>query len=134
VDGILPGTVDDLRATRSKTHQGLQEVFEQWQREKKSFKEKFAAEKAAYGHGLVQMYVEDCLKRGQMAVMMMRGQIPPLNDILPSRTENLVKNLEFMFQQEVGKDLGNAKLVEFSSQAQSTKSHSISSPLLCMRR
>jgi hypothetical protein len=113
VDGILPGTVDDLRATRSKTHQGLQEVFEQWQREKKSFKEVFAAEKAAYSHSLIQMYVEDCRKREQMALMMMRGQMPPLDDILPSRTENLVKNLEFMFQQEVGKELGNGKLVEF---------------------
>src|SRR6266576_2165974 len=113
VDGILPGTVDDLRATRSKTHQGLQEVFEQWQRERKSFKEVFAAEKASYGRSLVQMYIEDCRKREQMAVMMMRGQMPPLDDVLPSRTENLVKNLEFMFQQEVGKEVGNAKLAEF---------------------
>lgn len=73
----------------------------------------FAVEKAAYGRSLVQMYVEDCRKRGQMAVMMMCGQMPSLDDILPSRTENLVKNLEFMFQQEVGKELGSAKLVEF---------------------
>jgi len=113
VDGVLPGTVDDLRTTRSRTHQGLQEVFEQWQIEKKSFKEVFAAEKAAYGQGLVQMYAQDCRKRAQMAVMMMRGQMPSLDDVLPSRTENLVKNLEFMFQQEVGVEVGNAKLAEF---------------------
>jgi len=45
--------------------------------------------------------------------MMMRGQMPSLNDVLPSRTENLVKNLEFMFQQEAGNEMGNAKLAEF---------------------
>jgi hypothetical protein len=113
VDGVLPGTVDELRTTRSKTHQGLQEVFEQWQREKKPFKEVFAAEKVAYGRGLVQMYAEDCRKRERMAVMMMRGQMPTLEDVLPSRTENLVTNLQFIFELEVGKEQGRAKLVEF---------------------
>jgi hypothetical protein len=78
VDGVLPGTVEELRTRRSKTHQGLQEVFELWQSEKKSFKEVFVAEKVAYGEFLVQMYAEDLRKRAQMAVMMMRGQMPPL--------------------------------------------------------
>lgn len=113
VDGILPGTVDELRTTRSKTHIGLQEVFELWQREKKSFKEVFAVEKAAYGQTLAQMYAADCRKRVQMAVMMMRGQMPPLDDVLPSRTENLVASLQFIFQRALGKEQGNAKLVEF---------------------
>jgi len=113
VDGVLPGTVDDLRTGRSKTRQGLQEVFEQWQKEKKSFKEVFAAEKAAYGQTVAQMYANDRQKRAQMAVMMMRGQMPQLNDLLPSRTENLVRNLQFIFEQEVGKEQGGAKLVEF---------------------
>lgn len=113
VDGILPGTVDELRTMRSKTHQGLQEVFEQWQREKKSFKEVFAAEKAAYGQNVVRMYLDDCRKRAQMAVMMMRGQMPALDDVLPSRTENLVRTLQFVFQQEIGEGQENAKLAEF---------------------
>lgn len=113
VDGILPGTVDELRTSRSKSHKGLQEVFEYWQREKKSFKEVFAAEKASYGQALVRMYADDLRKREQMAIMMMRGQMPPLNDVLPSRTENLVANLQFIFQQQVGKEQGDAKLVEF---------------------
>jgi hypothetical protein len=113
VDGVLPGTVDELRTARGKTHKGLQQVFEQWQREKKSFKEVFAAEKAAYGQTLAQMYADDCRKRAQMAVMMMRGQMPPLNDVLPSRTETLVRNLQFIFQEEVGREQGNAKLAEF---------------------
>ncbi len=112
-DVVLPGTVDELRTMRSTIHQGLQGIFEQWRREKKSFKEVFAAEKVAYGQTLVKMYADDCRKRAQMAVMMMRGQMPSLNDVLPSRTENLVKNLEFMFQQEAGNEMGNTKLAEF---------------------
>lgn len=113
VDGVLPGTVDELRTRRDKTHRGLQEVFEQWQRDKKSFKEVHATEKRAYGETIAQMYDNDCRKREQMAIMMMRGQMPPLNDVLPSRTETLVKSLQFIFQQEVGSELGNANLVEF---------------------
>lgn len=113
VDGVLPGTVDDLRTTRSMTHQALQELFEQWQREKKSFKEVFALEKAAYGPSLVQMYVRDCWKREQLALMIMRGQAPALEDVLPSRTENLLTSLQFMFQQEVGREMADEKLAEF---------------------
>jgi hypothetical protein len=39
--------------------------------------------------------------------------MPPLETVLPSRTENLVTNLQFMFQQEVGKEQGNAKVAQF---------------------
>jgi len=113
VDGILPGTVDELRTRRNKTHQGLQKVFEHWQREKKSFKEVFATEKAAYGQTLIQMYAKDCWKRAQMPSMMMRGQMPPLDAVLPSRAESLVMSLLFVFEQEVGKERKNAKLAEF---------------------
>jgi hypothetical protein len=113
VDGILPGTVDDLRTTRSETHKGLHEVFVHWQKEQKSFKEVFAAQKASYGQSLVRKYVDDRRKREQMAIMMMRGEMPPLNDVLPSRTETLVRNLQFIFQQEVGEERGDAKLAEF---------------------
>lgn len=113
VDGILPGTVDDLRTTRSETHKSLQEAFEHWQSEQKSFKEVFAAEKAAYGQALLRTYADDRRKREQMTIMMMRGQMPPLNDVLPSRTETLVTNLRFIARQEVGKEQGDAKLAEF---------------------
>jgi hypothetical protein len=113
VDGVLPGVVDELRTTRSKTHKSLQQIFERWQTEKKSFKEVFAAEKAAYGQSLARTYVDDCRKRDQMVVMMMRGQMPPLNDVLSSRAENLVRNLQFIFEQEVGREHGYAKLAEF---------------------
>lgn len=113
MDGILPGTIDELRTARSEIHKGLQQVFEHWQREKKSFKEVFAAEKASYGQTLLRMYADDCRKRQQMPFMMMRGQFPPLNDVLPSRTETFVSNLRFIFQQELGDQSGDAKLVEF---------------------
>lgn len=113
VDGVLPGTVNELRTRRGKIHQGLQEVFEQWQTERKSFKEVFAAERVAYGQNIVQMYAQDCRKRAQMAVMMMRGQMPSLDDVLQSSAENLVTTLQFVFQQAVGIEQGNAKLAEF---------------------
>lgn len=113
VEGVLPGTVDELRATRNNTHQALKELFEQWQREKRSFKEVFATEKAGYGQTVIQMYADDWRKRTQIVAMMMRGQMPPLNDVLASLVESLVSNLQFMFQQEVGKEQVIPKLAEF---------------------
>ncbi|HXM98654.1 MAG TPA: hypothetical protein VN982_09285 [Candidatus Dormibacteraeota bacterium] len=113
VDGVLPGTVDELRIRRGKTHRGLQELFEQWQREKKSFKEVFEAEKNAYGERLVQMYAENYRQRAQMAIRMMRGQMPSLEDVLPSRTENIVATLQFTFAVEAGNEQGNSKIGQF---------------------
>ena len=113
VDGLLPGMVDELRTSRGKTHTILQQVFGQWQREKKSFKEVFEAEKASYGENLVRVYTADCRKRAQMEGMMMCGQMPPLNDVLISQTEILVRNLQFIFQEEIGVEQGNARLAEF---------------------
>ena len=55
VDGVLDGFVDNLRTRRNKIHKGLQEVFKLWQREKKSFKEVFEAEKSAYTPSLVPL-------------------------------------------------------------------------------
>jgi hypothetical protein len=73
----------------------------------------YVAEKFAYSQALIQMYAGDCRKRAQMPVMMMRGQMPSLDDVLPSRAESLVMNLQFIFEQEGGKEHGNAKLTEF---------------------
>lgn len=113
VDGVLPGTVDELRTTRAKTYQGLRGVFAQWQREKKPFKEVFAVEKQAFVQETIRIYVEDCRKRAQMASEIMRGQRPSLEAFLPSRAENLVSNLQFIFDQAVGEEQGSAKLTEF---------------------
>jgi hypothetical protein len=48
-----------------------------------------------------------------MAAVMMRGQMPSLDEVLPSRTENLVANLQTIFQQEVGMERSTAMLGEF---------------------
>jgi hypothetical protein len=113
VDGVLPGLVDDLRSVRATTHEGLRQVFELWQREKKSFDEVFAIEKASYGQTIGQMYADDCRKRAEMPFRIMRGDWPSLNEVLPSRSENLVANVQLIFEREVGKAQGNAKLAEF---------------------
>jgi hypothetical protein len=113
VDGVLPGTVDGLREGRGKAHAALRAVFEEWRTEKKSFQEVFAVEKDSYGRILAQTFGEDQMKRAQMAAMMMRGQMPSIDDILPSRAENLVTSLQFLFRQEVGVGQGDAKLAEF---------------------
>jgi hypothetical protein len=111
-DGVLPGTVEDLRKIRRENHEGLRNVFQQWQREQKSFKEVFAEEKTGYRHTLLRMYADDFRKRQQMVVMLRRDQMPPLNDLLPSQTEAIMHSLQFLFQQEVGGE-ADVKLVEF---------------------
>ena len=113
VDGVLPGTVDELRAVRTKTHKALEEVFEQWRTEKKSFGEAFAVEKASYSQTLIQLHARECRKRAQMAVMIMRGQMPASDDALASRTENLISSLQILFRMAAGRDEGDAKLIEF---------------------
>ena len=113
VDAVLPGTVDQLRTARDRTHDALQDVFQGWQSEKKPFKEVLEVEKAAYAKTVIELYVKDCQKRAQMTVMIMRGHMPPLEDVLPSRTENLVANLRYLFQEKLGKAPGDARLAEF---------------------
>ncbi len=98
VDGVLPGTVGGLRTSRDEIHAGLQEVFAQWQRDKKLFREVFTAEKSAYRQSLINGYIGQCLKRAQMPAQMMRGQMPSLNEMLPSWEENQMMGLEHLFQ------------------------------------
>jgi hypothetical protein len=102
VDGLLPGQVDELRSVRGKTYEGIQEVFELWQKEKKPFKEVYEIEKTAYYEHLIKTYAEDCRKRSQMPLQIMRGQMPSLNDMLPSRAETQMMSLQSQFQQAVG--------------------------------
>ena len=115
VDGVLPGMVDDLRATRRGVHKSLAEVFADWQRDNNSFGEVFKAEKASYGQGLVRLYAEDCRKRAAMPFRIMRGDMPSLDEVMPSQAENIIMNLESIFRQEQQLDNAQAqsKLVEF---------------------
>lgn len=97
VDGILPGTLEKLREARSKSHAGLQKVFERWQKEKKSFAEVFAQERDAYVPLIVQQFVAD--QQTRMKVMM--GQAPMSVDaILPSTATHTVQMVQHIFEME----------------------------------
>ena len=98
VDGILPGTIDGLRTSRQISHEGLRGVFEQWQKEKKPFKEVFAEEKAAYRQVLISSYIRDYRRRAQMPAQIMRGQMPSIDEILPSMAETQMEGLQYQFR------------------------------------
>ena len=100
-DGVLPGTIQHLRTNRTVAHAGIQEVFTHYQKQRKTFKEFLEIEKASYTQGLIRGYLNDCKKRQQMAVQIMRGQFPSLDDALASPIENLMGNLENLFRVEV---------------------------------
>jgi hypothetical protein len=115
VDGVLPGMVEELRTMRSRGHQGLQKVFARWQQEKKSFKEVFENEKGAYAQNLIGLYRAECEKRAQAFALVMRGQMPSLNEVLYSQTSYMVLQLQQTFEQAVGKEKSMAALAEFLS-------------------
>jgi hypothetical protein len=100
VDGVLDGFVDDVRTTRNEIHKSLQEVFEIWQREKKSFKEVFEAEKGSYTRGLVEAYLAQQKKVNDA---LMRGEMPSLNDVLPSQQKLVLMQLQYTFDDAFGK-------------------------------
>jgi hypothetical protein len=102
VNGILPGTVEGLRETRNRTHAALQDVFAQWQEQKKSFKEVYAAEKVSHRQALISGYFRQLNKRAQMAAQIARGQMPildlkTLDEMLPSWEENQMFTLQHQF-------------------------------------
>jgi len=97
VNGVLPGTVQGLRESRNRTSTALLDVFVQWQRQKKTFKEVYAAEKVSHRQALINGYVKQAAKRAQMPMQMLRGQMPTLDEILPSWEENQMSSLEHQF-------------------------------------
>jgi hypothetical protein len=98
VDGLLPGTIHGLRMSRGKNHKELQEVFAQWQRDKKPFREVFAVEKTGYRQNLVSNYRKQYLKRAQMPAEIMQGRMPSLDEILPSMAETQMSGLQYLFR------------------------------------
>jgi hypothetical protein len=48
-----------------------------------------------------------------MLALAMRGQLPSLNDILPSPVSNMMTNLRYIFEQNVGKEQSAATMSEF---------------------
>jgi hypothetical protein len=118
VDGVLPGMIQNLRATRGMTHASIQEAFAYWQQQKgKTFKEFYEFEKASYTQGLIRGYIGDCKKRQRMAVQIARGEMPPLNDVLPSAIENQMLSLQYQFQAGVGEQWAAAMRNFFASGA-----------------
>ena len=113
VDGFMPGMVEDLRAMRSRTHEGLKEVFEMWQREKKSFKDVFEVEKTGYREQLIRSRAEDARRQAQMLVLIMRGTMPSLDDILPPRPATQLLSLKYAIEMQVGREKAPQKLEEF---------------------
>jgi hypothetical protein len=116
VDGVLPGLVEELRTARTSGHHGLQGVFANWQLGKKSFNEVFEAEKGAYCAGLVSIYKAECEARERRLrglTQLTNGEIPSLNDILPSRTSHMLLNLQAIFEHEVGRDKAPAVMALF---------------------
>ena len=102
VDGVLPGTVQGLRESRNRTHSALQDVFAQWQAQKKSFGEVYAAEKVAHREALVVGYFRQLNKRAHMAERIVRGQMPTfdletLNEMMPSWEEDQMFSLQQQF-------------------------------------
>jgi hypothetical protein len=98
VDGDLPGRAEERRRVRKDIHERLQKIFALWQRDKKSFREVFAAEKSAYRENLVASYVKQCLKRAQIPAQIMHGQMPSLEEMLPSMAETQMGSLQNLFQ------------------------------------
>ena len=113
VDGVMPGMVEDLRETRGRTHDGLKEVFEMWQREKKPFKEAFATEKAGYRESILRGRIEESNKQQRIVLQILRGHMPSLDEILPSRTATQLLSLKYSFEMKVGKERAQEKLNEF---------------------
>lgn len=113
VDGVLPGLVEELREVRSRTHDGLKKVFETWQRENKSFKDVYVAEKAGYREALIRGQSEEATKQQRMALRILRGDMPSLDEILPSRIATELFGLRYLFGAHVGIERAQQKLDEF---------------------
>jgi hypothetical protein len=110
VDGVLDGFVDDVRTTRNAIHKGLQEVFEIWRREKKSFKEVFEAEKGSYTQTLVQVY---SAQQKKVRDALMRGDMPSLNDMLISQQGMVLQQVQYTLADAFGEAESNRALAEF---------------------
>jgi hypothetical protein len=113
VGGVLSGLTEDLRTVRSKTHDGLKAVFELWQKEKKTFREVYKAEKAAYCENLIRGHAEEYFKQHQIVAQIQRGQMPSLEDLLPSGFATQLMSLKYFFEMEVGKEQAQHVLDQF---------------------
>ena len=73
---ISPVLIDGIRAHRQKTAEGLLDVFERWQTEKRTFDEWYALEIGAYGSGLIERYISDQKQRAANLAAMATDKVP----------------------------------------------------------
>jgi len=92
VSGTLPGHMEAIRRTRSTLHVSLGDVFKRWQQGGETFTQAFEREKAAYGRGIWQVYLEGAHKLMQV----MAGQLPPTPENFLSVHGSLITGLEYM--------------------------------------
>jgi hypothetical protein len=87
-DGVLPGTLEELRSARSKGHAELQKAFERWQKEKKTFSEVLEEQQGTYVPFILTQYAADQKKMIRAAL----GQVPPsLDALIPSAAGSVVE-------------------------------------------
>lgn len=98
--GILPGTIQRLRTSRSQGHAELQSLFQKWQKDKKSFREVFEQEKNAFVPVLLRGYSEDQQRMVQAMSKLVGGEMPPLDAVLPSPSSRMLNMLKRIFEAE----------------------------------
>jgi len=111
--GVLPGTVDRLRQSRTQGHTELQSLFRKWQTEKKSFREVLEQERNSYVPVVVREYQRDQQKLIQAMSNAMRGEMPPLDAILPSPATRVIQMLQHIFEMESAPSPPKATVADF---------------------
>lgn len=96
--GFLPGTIERLRKSRENGHAELQQLFKKWQAEKKGFREIFEQERNAYVPVLLRQCLRDQQRISEATVMAMRGEMPPLDAVLPSPATRTLHLLGHIFE------------------------------------
>jgi hypothetical protein len=98
--GVIPGTIDRLRQSRGQGHAGIQRIFKRWQAEKKGFREVFEQEINSYVPLILRQYQADQQNIANVTSQILRGEIPPLDAILPSPSTRMLEMVKRLFEME----------------------------------
>jgi hypothetical protein len=104
VSGNLPGTVDRLRQSRGRGHAELLKLFQKWQADKRKFRAVFEQERSAFVPVIFRLLREDQERAAKAADMMMRGQMPGIDALMPSPNAHLLRVLAHVFETEGARD------------------------------
>jgi hypothetical protein len=113
VDGQLPGMAEHLRRVRGQAHDHLEKIFKIWQQHPKTFKQAFGSEKPAYRRALVLQCQSDLEKLKQIVPSLVKGEMPPIDDVLPSESTTLITALCRIFMSALGPDKWCPAMIEF---------------------